>query len=238
MQDTLTTAPAAPERLAFSRSAPVSRSSSSARILILCGDGFSAAKYYEFVRAYPDAEVWSMNAQRIPEATRHFDIHFHEQPENMRSRAFAHDAGAEVIVSPFAVPCAARSEVRFPLLDIFNRFGTALYQRTLCFMLALACHEHATGRRPIDRLCLPGHDFNSWPHFGMRDGPHLWLGVARGLYITPITAPGSSLGKRWLDLWRRMPPVDWLHDLRIDQPHLYGHPRAITAPHAAFYRWE
>lgn len=216
--------------------APAGGVGAPARTLILCGDGFSAGQAVEFQSAYPEHEIWTMNAQRCPEATRHFDIHFDRQPANLDACSFAAYHGAEIIISPFQEP--AIPETCFPLEAIFLHFGCALFQRTLCYMLALAAWEHASGRRRIDRVCLPGHDFASWPHFGMRDGPHLWLGILRGQYITPLAAKGSSLGRRHLEPWRRLPPADYFQDTRVDQPHMYGQPREITAPFASFYGWE
>jgi hypothetical protein len=223
---------------AAASSLPVSagRAGTPARALILRGDGVSASQIDEFEHAYPDHEVWSMNACYMPGASRHFDIHYDwDQPANVRACQRAREGGAQVVISPFRQARHA-GDLTFPLEQIFLASGLALYQRTLCFMLALAVYEQRFGHAHFDVLCLPGHDFAVWPHFGVRDGPHVWLGAAAWLGLSIKTARGSSLLKRHLDPWQT--PATAVHDVRADQPHCYGQPRSITAPLAARYRWE
>lgn len=214
--------------------------------LILLGDGFSATQLDEVQAAHPSAELWTLNASFRPGASRHFDIHWQQADAGcLRAQAQAIEAGAQLIISPFA-PSSESSPssasrvlpIRFPITDIFLTFGAAFYQRTLCFMLALAAYDLATHRAAWSTIALPGHDFAGPPHFLLRDGPSFWLGVLTGLRPRPsIQRPArSSLLQRATHILSQSNGRD-THDTRVDQPHLYGHPRHVTQPHARLYGW-
>lgn len=229
----MNTAPAS-SPIAAAPALPPGRAGAPVRALILLGDGASASSLDTFQARHPDHEIWTMNAQRVPEATRHFDIHYDQADRGiLDARAVALARGAEVVVSPFRE--AGPGERAFPLQLIFMIFGAAYYERTLCFMLALALHQRRMGCTSFDVLCLPGHDFAAWPHFAMRAGPSFWLGVAHGMDLSIEFAPGTGLLRRKMDVQRA--PARMPNDIHCDEPHCYGQPRHVTEPHAMYFNW-
>lgn len=205
------------------------------RALILLGDGFSSSMLAHFQREHPQHEIWSLNATLAEGSALHFEIHYDQIPELMVARAMARNRDVPLIVSPFREYDPEHEEL-FPLPEIFARWGVALFERTLDYMLALALLWRAEGLLRCDTICLPGHDFCAAPHHHARTGAHFWLGLAAGQGIRLETTPRSALLKRRPDLWSRAhaaePP-----DVRADQPHMYGQPRCVTQSLAAKYRW-
>lgn len=205
------------------------------RALILRGDGSTLELTDEFRGMYPEHVLWTLNATYLPGAAMHWDIHYHQSdPQVHGARRAAIEAGARVALSPFV---RARHDLEFayPLDAVWRELGLALFQRTLCWQIAYALLGRAQGWLRFDVLCLPGHDYNRFPHFAFRDGPGAWLALALGAGVSVALPAESALLRRRTDLAARNAARFARHD--EPHPHAYGQPLSITAPLAPRYGW-
>lgn len=156
---------------------------SSATTIIILGKGRSASVLPAWMELYPRAELWTLNGERHPRATRHFEMHWprHHLTLDLTCPCMVH-WDSEIL---------HECEVKFPLDRIASRFPAARHfiNNTIGYMLALAALE-----RP-GRVLLPGVDFTGGPleFTDQRRCTEFWTGVLMGQGSEVIVPPGSAL---------------------------------------------
>jgi hypothetical protein len=192
--------------------------------LMILGKGGSASWRDAWIESAPEAETWTINDVVLEGAARHFDVHedrrFWDQHGKVR---------CPWVVSPFALD-APEGMTPFPLEQIYDVFGTAYYECTVDFMLALAAYKLRIGEASWRHVWLPGCDMADGRHYTFRPGAHFWLGVLKGMGIRVSIPRPSMLLKRVVDF----PPTPH-GDPQF--PHCYGQSRESTAPLVAAYGW-
>lgn len=194
--------------------------------LILIGKGESRSWYDEWRKLAPEAEVWTLNGEALPESSLHFDVH-----EDRRFWGGYGETTCRWIVSPFAPPGVLEPRMHvFPLKECRRVFGYAYFECTLDYMLALALLRMKRGQDRWERIWLPGFDMADGRHYTFRPGAHFWLGVARGMNIGLKLPASSMLLRRIVDF----PPTPHGDPNFL---HAYGQTVASTGPVAADYGW-
>lgn len=144
------------------------------RAVIAIGYGISRPSYMIYKKREPDAEIWTINRDRIPGADRHFEIHRAEllTPE-MRAEVDSSD------IDPESMTLYLHDT--FP----FNTIRRPWLNSTIDYILAMA------DRDGFSRIYLPGMDFG-----GIRDVEEIhsaryWIGVLEGkgakVFLSPLS---------------------------------------------------
>lgn len=194
--------------------------------LIILGKGPTAVFADDYLKAVKGAELWTLNEVVHPAAALHFDIH-----EDRRFWQSYDDISCGWCVSPFAPVTAMKPRMaRFPLLECFQAFGSAYFECSIDYMLALALLRKLRGQKAWKRIWLPGCDMADGRHFGFRAGTHFWLGLARGLGVE-LKIPGPSM------LLKRIVTMPPCAHGDPEFPHAYGQLPESTAPLAVKYGW-
>ena len=191
--------------------------------LIFLGKGATADELPHYFERYPEAALWTLNQATHPRSELHFDVHYDQRFWHLLDELPEHTFS---IVSPFRQREGSRS---FPLERLFETFGTAYLESSICYMTAAAALLQAQGIMQIARLCLPGCDMADAVHFHYRFGLHHWLGVLRG-QGTIIDIPAGSY------VLQRKPAVS-VGPTEVNFPHIYGQPASVTTPLAKRYHW-
>ncbi len=139
------------------------------------------------LRVGPGVELWTLNDDRHPEATAHFEVHWPRR----------HDT-SDLLVPVYVwsgAPEVRPNELRYPVEVVGARFdlrpGHRMLGCTVACMLALACLW-----RP-GRILLPGVTYPEGlpeKYREQKKSVEFWLGVARcGLGIRVDEQEGSTL---------------------------------------------
>lgn len=184
--------------------------------LILLGKGESKKRLNEYLTAYPEADLWTLNDYPHAGSSRHFDIHYDQRHWDEFEKV-----RCSCVVSPFIERSGFE---QFPLDAIHSRFGCAYLESTIDFMAAFAA---LVGQ--YERLVLCGVDMQDNMHFAYRPGLHFWLGVLSGQGVEIVRPEESACLVRY--------PERAAIQTEINFPHIYGQPRHVTDPVRRRYGW-
>lgn len=142
--------------------------------VLLVGYGLSRAMTNHYLRRFPRAERWTLNADRIPGAKTHFQIHREDVCTNMEQKQFEMDdlvkSGVRIITPD-----------NFPFDKMRRQFWTS----TVDYMLALADLEG------FEHVCMPGLDFGGIRRMQEIIGAAYWIGALEGKGAKVYRSPQS-----------------------------------------------
>lgn len=143
--------------------------------VLLVGYGLSRAMTNHYLHKFPGAEKWTLNADRIPGACRHFQIHDRSVCANMPAREFEM-GDIEGSVKIYTLD-------NFPYDKMRRQFWTS----TADYMMALADYEG------FENVCMPGLDFGGMRRMQELIGAAYWIGVLEGKGAKVHRSPMSML---------------------------------------------
>lgn len=147
--------------------------------VIIVGKSFTKAYLGLHIKQRPEAEVWSLNEARHPEATRHFEIH--EPPHHDCS-----DLNIPVYYRETFIGNPQKT-VKYPLEKVLSAIDINWMCSTIVFMLALAIYEG------FEEIFLPGVDLLVEERPDERDCLLAWIFYAKGLGIEVKTSNMCTL---------------------------------------------
>lgn len=201
------------------------------KCLIIPGGSSSKHLLADYCARWPDHEIWTLGRGFARGSSRHFEPHF-DRSLNRAAVELAKLDGVPVVISPLQ-NSAHPLETPFPLDDVFEQFGVALFDLTIDYALAFALLQRARGLMTFDRIALPGHDLDDAVHHISKGAAQFWLGaltvtLGKGRIEIP---PTSTILRRMPSILMQIFPFhQW------DSP-LYGHPVEVTKKLNARYGW-
>jgi hypothetical protein len=138
--------------------------------VIMIGCGVTREHLDPYLQAEPDAEVWTMNDDRHPRSTRHFQIHLRE--------FFGH----------YGEECFDVSDLDIYVYDAenypYNKIRRIWLNSSIDYMMAIADKDG------FKRIYLPGFDFGGKREGEEADSFKYWVGAAEGrgakVFLSPL----------------------------------------------------
>lgn len=132
------------------------------KAVICLGYGVSRPLLHRYRTHHPGAELWTLNADRSPGATRHF------QPHTWEGVKHVHNAAAIMDTSDLQIPVYGPDN--YP----FDKVRRVYLNSTVDYMLALADLEG------FGVICMPGLDFGGVRRPSELHTARYWVGVLEG----------------------------------------------------------
>ena len=145
-----------------------------AKTVMIMGYGISRPLSVSWRKKYPGCEIWTLNADRIPGATRHFQIHNPKICPDVPQREFELDDLKNIIVY---------RHDNFPFDKIRRNFLCS----TADYMLAIADMEG------FGVVGLPGMDFAGMRRALEMHSARYWVGVLEGKGAIVLRSPMSMM---------------------------------------------
>jgi len=133
------------------------------KAVIMLGYGVSRPLHMRFRKNYPQAELWTLNQDRMDGAVRHFQIHDPEVRSDMVPEQFNMDDLREKNVKIY-------DYLNFPYNDIRRNYLCS----TADYMLAIADMEG------FETICMPGLDFGGMRRPVELHSARFWVGILEG----------------------------------------------------------